>query len=88
MTLPLMGEKKYLNPFNAKATFIQSTRCGIQRWFADTARGKVCNFAFLTSSGGKFYEFIVKFALVIHPLTMKNRPCALFGHVSLIARIR
>ena len=28
---------------------------GIQRWFADTARGKVCDFAFLTSSGGKFF---------------------------------
>ena len=41
------------------------------------ARGKVCNFAFLTSSGGKFYEFFVTFALVIHPLTVKNRPCAL-----------
>ena len=26
----------------------------IQRWFADTAGGKVCNFAFLTSSGGNF----------------------------------
>ena len=36
----------------------------VQRWFADTARGKVCNFAFLTSSGGKFYEFFVTFALV------------------------
>ena len=35
------------------------------------------NFAFLTSSGGKFYKFFVTFALVIHPLTVKNRPCAL-----------
>ena len=35
------------------------------------------NFAFLTSSGGKFYEFFVTFLLVIHPLTVKNRPCAL-----------
>ena len=35
-------------------------------------------FAFLTSSGGKFYEFFVTLnALVIHPLTVKNRPCAL-----------
>ena len=50
---------------------------GIQRWFADTARGKVCNFAFLTSPGGKFYEFFVTSALVIHPLTAKNRPCEL-----------
>ena len=41
------------------------------------ARGKVCNFAFLTSSGGRFYEFFVTFALVIHPLPVKNRPCAL-----------
>ena len=40
-------------------------------------RGKVCNFAFLTSSEGKFYEFFVTFALVIHPLTVENRPCAL-----------
>ena len=40
------------------------------------ARGKVCNLAFLTS-GGKFYEFFVTFALVIQPLTVKNRPCAL-----------
>ena len=39
-------------------------------------KGKLCNFAFLTS-GGKFYEFFVTFALVIHPLTVKNRPCAL-----------
>ena len=38
---------------------------------------KGCNFAFLTSSGGKFYKFFVTFALVIHPLTVKNRPCAL-----------
>ena len=37
----------------------------------------MCNFAFLTSSGGKFYEFFVTFALVIHPLTVKKRPCAL-----------
>ena len=41
------------------------------------ARGKVWNFAFLTSSGGKFYDFFVTFVLVIHPLTVKNRPCAL-----------
>ena len=33
--------------------------------FADTARGKVCDFAFLTSSGGKFYKFFAIFALVI-----------------------
>ena len=44
---------------------------------ADTARGKVCDFAFLTSSGGKFYEFFMTVALAIPPLTMKNRPCAL-----------
>ena len=56
---------------------------GIQRWFADMARGKVCNFAFLTSSGGKFYEFFVTFALVIHPLTVKNRPCALIRSCAL-----
>ena len=57
--------------------------CGIQRWFADTARGKVCNFAFLTSSGGKFYEFFVTFAMVIHPLIVKNRPCAPIGAYAL-----
>ena len=58
--------------------------CGIQRWFADTAREKVCNFAFLTSSGGgEFYEFFVTFALVIHPLTVKNRPCALIRSCAL-----
>ena len=34
-------------------------------------------FAFLTSSGGKFYEFFMTVALAIPPLTMKNRPCAL-----------
>ena len=51
--------------------------CRIQHWFAETARGKVCNFAFLTPSGRKFYEFFVTFALVIHPLTVKNRACAL-----------
>ena len=41
------------------------------------ARGKVCDFAFLTSSGRKFYEFFVTFVLVIPPLTMKNRACVL-----------
>ena len=40
-------------------------------------RKGICSFAFLTSSGGKFYEFFLTFALVIHPLTVKNRPCAL-----------
>ena len=44
---------------------------------ADTARGKVCDFAFLTSSGGKFYKFFKTFALAIPTLTVKNRPCAL-----------
>ena len=38
---------------------------------------KVCDFVFLTSSGGKFYEFFIAFTLVIPPLTVKNRPCAL-----------
>ena len=51
--------------------------CRIQRWFADTARGKVCDFPFLTSYGGKFYEFFMTVALAIPPLTVKNRPCAL-----------
>ena len=35
------------------------------------------------ASGGKFYEFFVTFALVIHPLTMKNRPCALIRSCAL-----
>ena len=51
--------------------------CGIQRWFADTARGKVCDFAFLTFSRGKFYEIFMTVALAIPPLTVKNSPCAL-----------
>ena len=34
---------------------------------------KVC----FSSSGGKFCEFFVTFELVIHPLTVKKRPCAL-----------
>ena len=45
------------------------------------ARGKVCDFAFLTSSGGggggKFYEFFITFGLAIPPLTVKNRGDAL-----------
>ena len=49
---------------------------GIQRWFAHSARGKVFDFAFLASSGGKFYEFFMTFALAIPPLTVKNRGCA------------
>ena len=36
--------------------------------FAYSARGKVCDFAFLTSSGGKFYEFFMTIALAIPPL--------------------
>ena len=32
---------------------------------------------FLLLMGGKFCEFFLAFALVIHPLTVKNRPCAL-----------
>ena len=42
----------------------------------------------LTSSGGKFYELFVTFALVIPPLTVKIGPVRLFGHVRLIGRIR
>ena len=51
--------------------------CGIQRGFVDTARGKVCDFAFLTSSGGKFYAFFMTVALAIPPLIVKNRRFAL-----------
>ena len=32
-----------------------------------------CNFAILTSSGGKFYEFFMTIVLAIPPLTVKNR---------------
>ena len=41
------------------------------------ARGKVCDLAFLTSSGGKFYAFFMTIALAIAPLTVKNRGDAL-----------
>ena len=51
---------------------------------ADMARGKVCNFAFLTSSGGKFYKFFMTVVLAVPPLTVKNRQVRLFGHVRLI----
>ena len=40
-------------------------------------RQKYIIFAFLTSSGGKFYEFFMTFVLAIPPLTVNNRPCAL-----------
>ena len=41
---------------------------------------KLCDFAFLTSSGGKFYEFFMTVALAIPPLTVKNREgCACSG---------
>ena len=38
---------------------------------------KVCDFAFLTSSRGKFYEFFMTIPLAIPPLTVKNRGDAL-----------
>ena len=57
----------------------------IQCWFADTAKGKVCDFAFLTSSRGKFYMTV---ALAIPTLTVKNRSVRLIGHVPLIGQIR
>ena len=60
----------------------------IQWWFADTARGKLCDFAFFTSSWGKFYEFFMTVALAIPPLTLKIGPMRLFGHVRLIGAIR
>ena len=43
---------------------------------------------FLLLLGGKIYEFFMTVALAIPPLTMKNRPVRLFGHVRLIGRIR
>ena len=52
------------------------------------SKRKICNFASLTSSGGKFYEFFVTIALVIHPLPSKIGPVHLFGHVRLIGRIQ
>ena len=36
------------------------------------ARGKECDFAFLTSSGGKFYKFFMTIALAIPPLNVKK----------------
>ena len=53
-------------------------------WFADTARGKVYDFAFLTSSGGKFYKFFMTVVLAVPPLTVKIRDVHLIGHVALI----
>ena len=35
-------------------------------------REKVCDFAFLTSSGGKFYKFFMTIALSIPTLTVQN----------------
>ena len=41
-----------------KGTAEIAETAGIQRWFADTARGKVCNFAFfLLPLGGSFKSF-------------------------------
>ena len=34
-------------------------------------------FLLLLGGGGEFFEFFFTFALVIPPLTLKNRPCAL-----------
>ena len=34
---------------------------------------KVCDFAFLTSSGGKFYKFFMTIGLAIPLLTVRNR---------------
>ena len=49
----------------------------------------VCDFTFLTSSGGrKFYKFFMTVALAVPPLTVKNRHVCLFGHVRLNGRIR
>ena len=45
----------------------------IQRWFAHFARGKVCDFAFLTSSGGKFYEFFYDNCAIHSPANRENR---------------
>ena len=40
---------------------------------AYSAWGKICDFALLTSSGGKFYEFFMTMKLAIPALTVKNR---------------
>ena len=51
--------------------------------FRHGKRKGICDFAFLTSSGGKFYEFFMTIALAIPPLTLKNRGRVhLFGTVS------
>ena len=60
--------------------------CGIQRWFADTARGKVFNFAFYYFFWGEVIRVFVTFALVIHPLTVKKRSCALIWGCALIRK--
>ena len=41
------------------------------------ANRRVCDFAFFTSSGGKFYEFFMTVALAIPPHLVKNRPSAI-----------
>ena len=48
---------------------------GIQCWFADTARGKVCDFAFLTSYGGEVLRFFHDNCSSHSSLTVKNRGC-------------
>ena len=60
----------------------------IQCWLADTARGKVCDFAFLSSSGGKFYKFLLTVALTISPLSVNNWHVRVIWHVRLIGRIQ
>ena len=50
------------------------------------ARGKVCELAFLNSSGGKFSKFFMTVALVVPPLTVKDRHVRLIGHVRALNR--
>ena len=53
----LLIGKKYDHAANLNSESVKELlNGGIQCWFADTARGKVCHFVFLTFSGGKFYE--------------------------------
>ena len=55
--LDLRGMRKIVNwsimrRIRTVGAYRNCRNCGIQRWFADMGRGKVCDFAFLTSSGG------------------------------------
>ena len=50
---------------------------GIQRWFAITARGKLCDFAFLTSSGGEVLQVFHDICAGHSPSHRKKLACVL-----------